>query len=126
MPIIVNITAGRESVRQNGPADSRKAKASSAMRPRGLMLFNDSMLVVSVNDRKLLASIEKIDIAELEKEIKTGSKSKEIQKAKDQVLEGRDILVEQGAGVKNKSSMGDCADVRSTRTRICRMLSQSL
>jgi hypothetical protein len=126
MPIIVKIIDGDGTPRKPRPDAMGEGESAAGAKPMGLMLFNDSMLVASLNDRDLVASIEKIDIAELEKDIQEGPKNAQVKKAKKEVLKGRDILAEERRGVKSKSSIGDCADARSTRNRISRLLSQSM
>ena len=90
---------------------------------KSIRLFNDSIIMFLSIDKDLLDSLEKIDIAELEQEIKKESKGVKINKARREIL--GDILVEGPNQAKHKDSIKNCSDALSTRRRISRLLSQS-
>jgi hypothetical protein len=123
MPFIVKIPHESEGNRRL--AGAAHAEAISILKSKGLMLFNDSMIVLSLNDRALLESLDTIDLAELEREIKSPLKAGAIRSAGRKILKGKDILLEEQKARARRESLKGCSDVRSTRSRISRLLSQS-
>jgi len=91
---------------------------------KGIKLFDDSLVIFSSIDKELLESIEKIDIGELEKEIEEGAGQRTIDRARQEIT--ADILVQEDQKVKDKKSIEDCSNLLSTRTRISRLLNQSM